>query len=145
MDIKSIKELVKIAAENGVETLEVAVGEMTVKIKMPYGEATLAKAEMVIPLPQTAVAAAPVAPVAEPAKGRAVKSPMVGVFYEAASPDSQPFVKVGDKVKKGDVLCIIEAMKLLNEIVSEQEGEVAEVCVQNGQIVEFSQPLFRLI
>lgn len=73
-----------------------------------------------------------------------IKSPMLGVFYSAPAPDSPPFVKVGDRVRKGDVLCIIEAMKLMNEILAEKEGEIAEVCVENGQIVEFSQVLFKM-
>ncbi|MDO4356300.1 MAG: acetyl-CoA carboxylase biotin carboxyl carrier protein, partial [Clostridia bacterium] len=73
-----------------------------------------------------------------------VKSPMVGVFYAAPSPEKPPFVKVGDRVKKGDVLCIIEAMKLMNEITAEQDGEIADVCVANGDVVEFGQILFKI-
>lgn len=76
--------------------------------------------------------------------GTPVKSPMVGVFYAAPSPDDDPFVKVGDSIKKGDVLCIVEAMKLMNEITAEQDGTVAEVCVEDGELVEFGQPLFIL-
>ena len=76
------------------------------------------------------------------ADGKAVASPMVGVFYAAPSPDSDPYVSVGTRVKKGDVLCLIEAMKLMNEVTAEQSGELAEVCVENGQVVEFGQPLF---
>ena len=71
-------------------------------------------------------------------------SPLVGTFYNSSSPDAEPFVKVGDTVKKGQTLGIIEAMKLMNEITAEEDGEIAEVCVQNGQVVEFGQPLFRL-
>ena len=74
-----------------------------------------------------------------------MKSPAVGVFYAAPSPDSKPFVAVGDTVHKGDTLCIIEAMKLMNEINSEMDGEIAEVCVGNGQVVEYDQQLFRII
>ncbi|HML49609.1 MAG TPA: acetyl-CoA carboxylase biotin carboxyl carrier protein, partial [Clostridia bacterium] len=73
-----------------------------------------------------------------------VKSPMVGVFYAAPSPESPPFVKRGDRVKRGDVLCIIEAMKLLNEIAAEADGEIADICVENGQVVEYSQTLFKI-
>lgn len=73
-----------------------------------------------------------------------IKSPMVGVFYTSPSPESEPYVKVGSTVKKGDVICMIEAMKLLNEINSDQEGEVAEICVDNGQVVEYGQTLFKL-
>lgn len=73
-----------------------------------------------------------------------VRSPMVGVFYSAPSPDAEPFVKIGDRVHKGDVLCIIEAMKLMNEITAESDGEVVDICVENGQLVEFDQCLMRI-
>lgn len=73
-----------------------------------------------------------------------IKSPMVGVFYAASSPESEPYVKVGNYVKKGDVLCIIEAMKLLNELNSDMDGEIAEICAENGQVVEYGQTLFKL-
>lgn len=75
---------------------------------------------------------------------KVVTSPMVGTFYQSSSPKEKPFVKVGDKVKKGDTLCIIEAMKLMNEIESEFDGEIAEICVQNEEIVEFGKPLFKI-
>ena len=78
-------------------------------------------------------------------EGTLVASPTVGVFYAAASPESQPFVAVGDQVEKGDTLCIIEAMKLMNEIPAEVSGRVAEICVSNGQVVEYGQALFRII
>ena len=74
-----------------------------------------------------------------------VASPMVGVYYAAPAPDKEPFVRVGDRVSKGDVLCIIEAMKLMNEITSDRDGVIVEICVENGQIVEYDQPLFRII
>ena len=89
--------------------------------------------------------AAPAAPAAAAQEGTLVLSPTVGVFYAAASPDSKPFVEVGDQVKKGDTLCIIEAMKLMNEIPAEVDGTVAEICVGNGQVVEYNQPLFRIV
>ena len=73
-----------------------------------------------------------------------VKSPLVGVFYASPAPDAEPFVKVGDKVKKGDVLCIVEAMKLMNEITASHDGEIVDVCIQNGSVVEFGQTLFKL-
>lgn len=78
-------------------------------------------------------------------EGVIVTSPMVGVFYSAPSPDSDPFIQVGDQVKKGDVLCIIEAMKLMNEIQAEVDGTVVEICVGNGQVVEYDQPLVRIV
>lgn len=91
--------------------------------------------------PAPAVSAAP-APVQD--TGASIKSPMVGVFYAAPSPDSEPFVTVGKKVNKGDVVCIVEAMKLMNEITAEQSGTISEICVNNGDIVEYGQTLFKI-
>lgn len=85
------------------------------------------------------------APAAAQKEGTIVTSPMVGVFYSAPSPDSDPFIQVGDQVKKGDVLCIIEAMKLMNEIQAEVDGTVVEICIGNGQVVEYDQPLVRIV
>ena len=76
--------------------------------------------------------------------GHWVNAPMVGVFYAAPAPDAEPFVRVGQHVQRGDVLCIVEAMKLMNEITADADGEIAEICVENGQVVEFGQPLFRI-
>ena len=76
--------------------------------------------------------------------GTPVESPMVGVFYAAPSPDSEPYVTVGSKVSKGDVLCLIEAMKLMNEVTAEKSGEITAVCAENGQVVEYGQPLFMI-
>lgn len=84
------------------------------------------------------------APGSGPAPGKAVKSPMVGVFYSASAPGKDAFVSVGSRVSKGDVLCIVEAMKLMNEITAEESGEIAEICVEDGAVVEFGQPLFYL-
>lgn len=93
---------------------------------------------------QPAVAGDAPGTVTEKVDGTPVKAPMVGVFYAAPSPDEEPYVKVGDKVKKGDVLCIIEAMKLMNEITAEQDGEVTRICVEDGNLVEYGQTLFVL-
>ena len=78
------------------------------------------------------------------AEGTPVTSPMVGVFYAAPAPDKEPYVSVGSKVNKGDVLCLIEAMKLMNEVTAEKSGEITEICVENGQVVEYGQPLFMI-
>ena len=100
-------------------------------------------------------AAVPAAPSAAPAPcapegvqeraGRCFASPMVGVFYAAPAPGEQPYVQVGDRVKKGEVICIIEAMKLMNEVMADSDGEIVEVCVKNGDVVEYGQPLFRIV
>ncbi len=95
---------------------------------------------------QPAAAAAPAAAPSAPAEseGTAVESPMVGVFYAAPSPDSDPYVTVGSTVNKGDVLCLIEAMKLMNEVTAEKSGTITKVCVENGQVVEYGQPIFMI-
>ncbi len=94
--------------------------------------------------PVIAETAAPAEQIAPAAEGTAVESPMVGVFYSAPSPDSDPYVSVGSSVNKGDVLCLIEAMKLMNEVTAEKSGVITQVCVENGQVVEYGQPLFMI-
>lgn len=137
MNIEEIRALAAIVKESGLESLKVTEGDMSVSLCMPRALAA--------PASVAAVSAAPAAEEPEPAKtGKEILSPMVGMFYAAPSPDSDPFVKPGDRVKKGDILCIIEAMKLMNEITAEEDGVLAEVLAENGQVVEFSQPLFRL-
>ena len=144
MDVKEIESLARLMKENGLTALELTEGEAKLKLERRMEPAAA-------PAP-----AAPAAPVAAalgvtPAEGPAQKegtlvlSPTVGVFYSAPNPDSKPFVEVGDQVKKGDTLCIIEAMKLMNEIPAEVDGTVAEICVGNGQVVEYNQPLFRIV
>ena len=136
--------------ETGLTALELSEGEAVLKLERKQEVIAAAPAAPVLP------AAAPVTAGAEalgvsheqaaPQKeGTLVLSPTVGVFYASPSPDSRPFVEVGDQVKKGDTLCIIEAMKLMNEIPAEVDGTVAEICVGNGQVVEFNQPLFRIV
>ena len=144
MDVKEIESLARLMKENGLTALELTEGEAKLKLERRMEPAAA-------PAP-----AAPAAPVAAalgvtPAEGPAQKegtlvlSPTVGVFYSAPNPDSKPFVEVGDQVKKGDTLCIIEAMKLMNEIPAEVDGTIAEVCVGNGQVVEYNQPLPRIV
>lgn len=138
MDVKSIENLAKIMKENGLTALELAQEGISLKLerRVEPGGAPAAAA--------SPFAAAPVELESPPKKGSLVLSPTVGVFYAAASPESDPFVEVGSRVRKGDTLCIIEAMKLMNEIPSETDGTVVEVCVSNGQVVEYNQPLFRI-
>ena len=151
MNIKQIRELAQIAAENGLSAIEIAEGENRVRIERTA--ATPAAIPTVLSMPSAAPAAAPTAPAPAPAaeetnvdfnRTREIKSPMVGVFYAAPSPDAKPFVEVGSKVKKGDVVCIVEAMKLMNEISAEFDGEVVDICVHNGDVVEYGQTLFKL-
>ncbi len=139
MKIDELKELADFMAENGISVLEIEEegGEepkKKIRIEKTVGSVQVA--------PQ-AVQAEKKAPTQEKeVSGKAVKSPMVGVFYAAASPEEKPYVQVGDKVKKGDVLCIIEAMKLMNEITADEDGEIAKICVSDGQVVEYGQCLF---
>ena len=138
MDIKSIESLAKLMKETGLTSLELSQEGISLKLERRTEQipAALPAASPVVP--------APVEPETSPQKGALVLSPTVGVFYAAASPDSPPFVEVGTRVHKGDTLCIIEAMKLMNEIPAETEGTVVEICVSNGQVVEYNQPLFRI-
>jgi acetyl-CoA carboxylase biotin carboxyl carrier protein len=147
MDLRKLKKLIDLVQESGIAELEVTEGEERVKI-VRSGRAA---AETVVAVPaHPAPAAAAASPAAAPAaaepaaapEGHAVKSPMVGTFYRAAAPDAKPFVEVGDTVKAGQTVCIIEAMKLMNEIEADQDGVVKAVLVENGQPVEYGEPLF---
>ena len=146
MNIKQIRELSKIVNETGLTALEINEGDTKIRF-----EKTAAAFPSAPPAAQAA-AAQDAAACASPKTGASVDfnnlfmvdSPMVGVFYRSASPESEPFVEVGSKVRKGDVLCIIEAMKLMNEIVSDKDGEIVDICVSNGEIVEYGQTLFKI-
>jgi acetyl-CoA carboxylase biotin carboxyl carrier protein len=148
MDIRKIKKLIELLEESNVEELEIREGEESVRISRGQ-RAAAAPVHTYIhqPMSQATAAAAPVAePVAvkaaEPVStGHAVKSPMVGTFYRASSPGSQPFTSVGQKVKVGDVICIVEAMKMMNQIEADRAGVVEAVLLEDGQPVEFDQPL----
>jgi acetyl-CoA carboxylase biotin carboxyl carrier protein len=164
-DLKELRELVEFLKENGIakfemerEDLKVALefaGAPAAGIDLAQLTALLGAQRAAVPLPAAAapvaaapVAAAPAAPAAPAAEAdphagaHIVKSPIVGTFYDAPSPDAEPFVQVGDKVSVGKVLCIVEAMKLMNEIESDAAGEVVKVFVKPGQPVEYGQPLF---
>jgi len=135
VNIKDIAALAEIVKQNELTKLEINGENIVIE----------RAAQAVQPaVPEQMHTTEPIAEVKEK-EGVYVKSPAVGVFYAAPSPDSKPFVAVGDTVHKGDTLCIIEAMKLMNEINSEMDGEIAEICVGNGQVVEYDQPLFRII
>ncbi len=139
MKMDELKELADFMAENGISVLEIEEegGEE------PKKKIRIEKATGSVQMASQAVQTEKKATVQDKeVSGKAVKSPMVGVFYAAASPEENPYVQVGDKVKKGDVLCIIEAMKLMNEITADEDGEIAKICVSDGQVVEYGQCLF---
>ncbi len=147
MDLRKLKTLIDLVAESGIAEIEVTEGEDKVRI-VKHGPAPVMAMPMQ-PAPVAAPAPAAVTPAAatataaaEAPKGHVVKAPMVGTFYRSASPGAAPFVDVGKVIKPGDTLCIIEAMKLLNEIEAEVSGTVLEVLVESGQPVEYGQPLF---
>jgi acetyl-CoA carboxylase biotin carboxyl carrier protein len=148
MDLRKLKKLIDLVQESGIAELEITEGEEKVKI-VKGGAVTMTA------IPQVAVAAppalaAPGASAAAPAEpepgqeGHVVKAPMVGTFYRSPSPDAKAFVEVGQAVKEGDTICIIEAMKLMNEIEADASGVVKAILVENGQPVEYGQPLFIL-
>ena len=147
MDLRKLKTLIELVESSGIAELEIEEGEERVRITRSAPAAPPAAAAHVhaIGVPAVAPAAAPArveTPVAPAeAEGHLVKSPMVGTFYRATSPGAKPFVEVGDSVQVGDTLCIIEAMKLMNEIESDKAGVVKQVLAENGQPVEFGQPL----
>ena len=146
MDIRKVKKLIELLEESGVAEIEIHEGEESVRISR-VSAAIAAAPVMAAPVAAPAPAAAPAAPAAaapaaEEISGHVVKSPMVGAFYRASSPGAKPFVEVGDKVNVGDTLCIIEAMKLLNQIEADKAGVIKKVLVENGQPVEYNEPLF---
>ena len=137
MDLQQIKELALLMQQTGLTSLHLTEGAVNIQTERAGTAA--------------AVCAQPPQEVAKPQEnpkpqqeGHKVLSPMVGVFYSAPSPQSKPFVEVGSRVKKGDVLCIVEAMKLMNEITAELDGEIVEVCAASGDVVEYGQTLFRI-
>lgn len=148
MDLRKLKTLIDLVAESDIAELEVTEGESKVRIvkssATPHNQLVMMQPQAMAQQPAQSAAPAPVAAAAVDAAptGHVVKSPMVGTFYRAASPGSAPFVDVGATVKEGDTLCIIEAMKLLNEIDADASGVIQQILVENGQPVEFGQPLF---
>jgi acetyl-CoA carboxylase biotin carboxyl carrier protein len=151
MDLRKLKTLIDLVAESGISEIEVTEGEDKVRIVKNAPVPTQAAVPVYtqpMQLPAVAAPLAPAAPAApaaaapEPSSGTFVKSPMVGTFYRSPSPGASPFVEIGQAVKLGDTLCIIEAMKLLNEIEAEVAGTIKECLVENGQAVEYGQPLF---
>ncbi|TDX99589.1 acetyl-CoA carboxylase biotin carboxyl carrier protein [Thiohalophilus thiocyanatoxydans] len=148
MDIRKVKKLIELLEESGIAEIEIKEGEESVRISRSGPNAPMMAAPAPQPAPAAAPAAAP-APAAEESSGEAalpeghvVKSPMVGTLYRAPSPGATPFVEVGQQVNAGDTLCIIEAMKLLNQIEADKGGTIKAILVENGQPVEYDEPLF---
>jgi acetyl-CoA carboxylase biotin carboxyl carrier protein len=153
MDLRKLKTLIDLVSESGISELEVTEGEGKVRIVKNAAPVYMPQAAQMQYFPQGYAPQAPAgpapgaeAPAAAPAsavpQGHVVTSPMVGTFYRAPSPGADAFVQIGDTVKEGDTICIIEAMKLLNEIEADKSGVIKEVLVENGQAVEYGQPLF---
>ena len=153
MDIRKIKKLIELLEESGIAEIEIKEGEEAVRIsRMPTGTSAL-HGMPTYAMPMAAPVAAPVQAASAPAAAEApaarprtnehvVTAPMVGTFYSASSPGSKPFVEIGDEVKVGQTLCIIEAMKMMNQIESDKAGRVTSIMARNGDPVEFGQPLF---
>ena len=151
MDIRKLKKLIELVEDSGIAELEITEGEESVRIgrypapgSVPAAPAQPAAPAAPAPAPAAAAAGNDASAKEEDdtPEGHIVRSPMVGTFYRAPAPDAKPFVDVGDKIGPSDTLCIIEAMKMLNQIEAEVSGEVSAVLVENGQPVEFDQPLF---
>ena len=153
MDIRKVKKLIELLEESGIDELEIHEGEESVRIsrhsKQPAYAPQPFYAQAPAPAAAPVAAAAPsaeAAPAAAPKlNGTVARSPMVGTFYRAASPTSGNFVEVGQTVKKGDILCIVEAMKMMNHIEAEASGVIESILVENGQPVEYDQPLFTIV
>ena len=152
MDIRKVKKLIELLEESGIDELEIKEGEESVRISR---HSKTPAQQYYAPAPMQAPAAAPVAvapvatvteaPAAPKLYGFVVKSPMVGTFYRTPSPTSPAFVEVGQSVKVGDTICIVEAMKMMNHITAEKAGVIESILVENGQPVEFDQPLFTIV
>lgn len=154
MDIRKVKKLIELLEESNIDEIEIREGEESVRISRNAAAAIHSyAAQPMAPIaaaPAAAPAPAPVAPAAEPAaapatNGHVVKSPMVGTYYQAPSPGSPAFIEVGQNVKVGDVLCIIEAMKMMNQIEADKSGKIEAILVDDGQPVEFDQPLVTIV
>ena len=156
MDIRKIKKLIELIEDSDVAEIEINEGEESVRISRASSIQQPVVQQVAAPYPMPAAPAAPATPAApaapesvaaetpleEELTGHLIRSPMVGTFYRASSPGTKPFVEVGDTVSSGETLCIIEAMKILNQIETDTSGKVSKILVENGQPVEYNQPLF---
>ena len=141
MDIRKIKKLIEIIEESDIAEIEISEGEGSVRISR-YSNTPAPVSYSAPPPPATAAPAIVAEPVEKKISGHVVKSPMVGTFYRSASPGAKPFAEPGQSVQIGDTLCIIEAMKILNQIEADKSGNITQILVENGQPVEYDQPLF---
>ncbi len=150
MDIRKIKKLIELLEQSSLTEMEITEGEETVKLSRMGQQAQAAPVQAQVAVPAAAApsaaptAQAPAASAAEEPSGLLVRSPMVGTFYASPSPDSEAFVKVGQSINVGDTLCMVEAMKMFNQIESELKGKIKKILVENGQPVEFDEPLFEI-
>lgn len=149
MDIRKVKKLIELLEESGISELEIKEGEESVRIsRQQHNTVVMSNPHYTMPQTHSAApvplldATAPLAIQKEQPRGHQVKSPMVGTFYRASAPGANPFIEVGAEVKAGDTICIIEAMKMLNQIEADVTGKVTAVLIEDGQPVEFGQPLF---
>ncbi len=150
MDIRKVKKLIELLQKSGISEIEVHEGEESVRITshhMTNAQQTVVQAPLTVP--QAVVDSAPMqnapeTPLPAVDEGHVIKSPMVGIFYLSASPDVPPFVEIGQTVEKGEVLCIIEAMKIMNQIEADTSGVLSKVYVENGEPIEYGQPLFAI-
>jgi len=151
MDIRKVKKLIELLEESNIDEIEIKEGEESVRISRNSAQPLMAAyAPAPAPAPTPAApsvpaAAAPAAPSAPVSSGKVITSPMVGTFYRSPSPTSPSFVEVGQTVKVGDVLCIVEAMKMMNQIEADKAGTIEAILVDNGEAIEFEQPLFSII
>jgi acetyl-CoA carboxylase biotin carboxyl carrier protein len=147
MDIRKVKKLIELLEESGISEIEISEGEESVRISRYPKPGTVTTAVAAAAPAAAAPAAAPAAPPSAPetpppSRGQQITAPMVGTFYSGPAPGAKPFVEIGTEVKPGDTLCVIEAMKMMNQIESEFAGRVVSILVENGNPVEFGQPLF---
>lgn len=147
IDIATLKEYIKVLEESSLVAIELSDEKDSIRLEKPYESVTVPNIQTTAA--PDGVSASYTAPVPEPVamkaeSGKTINAPIVGMFYAAPSPDSAPYVSVGQRVRKGDTVCIIEAMKCMNEIQAETDGEIVDVLVNNGELVEFDQPLFRV-
>lgn len=145
IDIETLKEYIKVLEDCSLAEIEISDEEDSIRLAKPSADSP------VVAFSANGASQAPAQPAQSPAQpasnavnGKSIKSPMVGVFYSAPAPDRPPFVSVGDTVNKGDVICIIEAMKIMNEITADESGTITEILVENGDVVEYDQPLFKI-